>query len=692
MSWRYGPGPLKLRAVLGPFLRMSSDTLGDPETNSLPPTLPLAGRRAFLAAATLILLLAAMLRLVHLQDIPPGLARDETLNADIAAAILDGQHALFFRQGYGHEPLYHYLAAGLRPLLGDNWLAIRLLSVYLGLLLVAATMGWLRRSGAGRRAWLVALVAGLLLAISWLPIIFSRIGLRPILLPLLLVAAAGCWFRRPLLAGLFLGLATYSYTAGRVVFLIPILYLVYLLIFRRRLQVAHSDYARPILILVIALLIYLPQGLVLRSDPTLQERVWQLSGPLDALRDGDLRPIVETTVATLGAFAITGDPLWSYGIAGQPLFDLFTGLLFLAGVGLALWESQRQPLYGLALSWLVAALLPSAAAPDAPSMIRLTGAIPVFYLMPALSLDWLAGRVLDRRPTIRPAGRPRSFRQLVLIGLAVVVLLNLGRTLQNGFVEWPVAGETRLKWQSIWLDVGRHWRERHPTAKAESLVVADSWYEPVKADSLYRDYGERLPARWVQQGNAVIYPADRPAIFYVPEYAPASPDLLAVAGLAEPVFRSGNFPSMAVYDLPSEPAVIPFSTAVPFGRTGADQPLLTMLGMTPVPTPDNTKWVLVSYWQVVQPLPWDLAIFVHVLDPAGSSVLSQSDGLDAVPTTLRPGDTFLQRHELVRPAVPGPYTLQIGVYTRQDGQRLLQPDEPGDRLLLPEEWLPEESS
>ena len=58
----------------------------------------------------LILLLAAAFRLVVLPDLPPGLAQDEVLDADIALFIRGGEHALFFRHGYGHEPLYHYLA------------------------------------------------------------------------------------------------------------------------------------------------------------------------------------------------------------------------------------------------------------------------------------------------------------------------------------------------------------------------------------------------------------------------------------------------------------------------------------------------------------------------------------------------------------------------------------------------------
>ena len=44
-------------------------------------------------------------------------SQDEVLNGDIVTFIWQGRHALFFREGFGHEPLYHYWAALFRPLL-----------------------------------------------------------------------------------------------------------------------------------------------------------------------------------------------------------------------------------------------------------------------------------------------------------------------------------------------------------------------------------------------------------------------------------------------------------------------------------------------------------------------------------------------------------------------------------------------
>jgi hypothetical protein len=62
-----------------------------------------AVKRNFVWWGTAVLLIAAIFRLFMLHDVPPGLSQDEVLNADIVQFIRGGYHALFFREGYGHE-------------------------------------------------------------------------------------------------------------------------------------------------------------------------------------------------------------------------------------------------------------------------------------------------------------------------------------------------------------------------------------------------------------------------------------------------------------------------------------------------------------------------------------------------------------------------------------------------------------
>lgn len=661
-------------------------------------------RRAWLIATLVILLLAAALRLVALHDVPPGLSQDEVLNADIVQFIRGGEHAFFFPYGFGHEPLYHYFSVPFQVLLGDNALSIRLPAVFLGLLLVALGLRWARQA-YGR---LVGLVTGAGLSVSWWAIVFSRVGIRPILEPVLLVAAALLWpfdaarldrrvWARGLLAALVLGLTLYSYTAARVLFALPAGYLVYLLVMiflARRPTREKPDAAGPALdaalyrtqawlaaaALLVMVVMYLPLFLTLRAQPELQQRVEQLGGPLSALQAGDPGPVLSAALSTLGYFGVTGDPRWTYGLPGVPLFGPLLGLAFVTGVIVALLR-WRQPVTAFALLWLGAALIPSAITPDAPSSVRLVGALPVVYLMPAL----LAGAI-----DAWLAGRASSGRRSVLVVLVVVVVAGYGvRTVRNGFLEWPDELEARLRYQTAVLDMARLMYELDPSGAAVPILT-DGFVEPIDDASFQRNARVPRVTRWIQSGadvaGALVWPGGAPdgggspVWLLVPEYAPLSPDLLEAAGLAErPLLRTDLLPSVAVYEL-SPPPVHRHRVDKTFvsgqGENAAPLVQLSSYAMLDDATVNAEQQALqlVTQWRVLGDTPADLALFVHLLDGQGN-VVAQHDGLDASAYFLRPGDTVLQRHLIPLPddLADREYRVVAGVYQR-DGPRLLTND------------------
>lgn len=645
--------------------------------------------KPFLFLAAAILLLAAAFRLVALADIPPGLSQDEVLDAGIPATILAGNHALFFWQGYGHEPLYHYWAVPFYLMFGESVLTARLPAVFLGLLLVALTMRYARQEFGA----LTALVAGLGLAVSWWPIVFSRVGIRPIMAPVLLVAAALFWSKRPWLAGLLLGLSFYTYTAARIAWLIPILFIIlqwglgrWQWVEERPRLIPLPDSVRQLrpqvtLILLIGLLVAAPMQITLWRNPGLQQRVDQLSGPLDALRNGDPGPIWRSLTATLGVFSFTGDPRWTYTVPDRPLFDPVTALFFYGGLGIALWH-WRRPRYTLLLAWLAVMLLPSALTPQAPSTVRLVGAMPVIYLLPGLAITWLYQRIgftnSHSQSTHTPTTRNPQRAVLYLILLLVLLAINSGRTLRDGFIIWPAALETRFAYQTVLLDMARHWRAN----PASSLVVADSFFEPIDAESLHHNLGNDPGVRWLQagpeRGGALIFPGGEGGHLYVPEFAPLDPALWSWAGLSPiPLYRSAAAPSFAVYELPPP---IPGETLphpVTFGGR------LTLLGYEIVREDGTRPLHLFTIWRVDEPLPWDLTLFLH-LASTETDVLAQDDGFDAGATTLQPGDIVWQqlRLPLPDPAPPSLY-LRLGLYTSSDGQRLPPTGQPHDFLPLP---------
>lgn len=614
---------------------------------------------------TAVLLFAALFRVVWLHDVPPGLAQDEVLNADIVTFIRGGEHALFFRHGFGHEPLYHYFAVPFQILLGDNVLSIRLPAVTLGMLLVAATMRWVRRDFGV----LTAVLTGAGLAASWWPIIFSRIGLRPIMEPLLLVGMAYFW-KRPLLAGFFLGLSYYTYTGARIAPLIPVLfYLCWWLIKKFPAIVPNSqnlNHKYFITFLLTTVAIAAPMQITLWRNPQLQQRVDQLSEPLDALRSGNVGPIWETTAATLGVFSVTGDPRWTYMVAGRPLFDPFGALFFYAGLFLAL-SRIRRPHYLLIICWFAVALLPSALTPQAPSTIRLIGALPLVYLLPALALNWVTGGELRVASGKWPLRQRMAFFQTPLLFLlipAYILLLAL-RTVNSGFVEWPRHPETRDKYQTVLLDMSRYW---HGKLVEQPPVIADAFYEPIDADSFRRNLGYDPDARWVQFGEnagALVWPSGRGTEMLVPKAASLPEALRRQSGIArEPLYRSNGVPSFAVYHIPSvDPAV--FTTDVVF------EDAIRLIGVAVGSVEPERPFELFTYWEVLAELPWDLTAFVHLLGD-GPAPLRQHDGFDVAAERLQPGDIVMQRHLFLLPNdLQRPYTLAVGLYMGQSGVRWL---------------------
>lgn len=637
----------------------------------------------FIGSATAILLLAATMRLVVLSDLPPGLSQDEVLNADIVKFIRGGEHALFFRHGFGHEPLYHYLGVPFQILLGDNLLAIRLPSVFLGIVLVAITIRW-ARDNYGR---LVALVAGLGLAISWWAIIFSRVGIRPVLEAVLLVAAAWAWPRKSWLAGVFLGLSIYSYTAARYIFLLPLGMLTYLLLFHRQdqnLDPAQDDSWRSIrsalVVFLISLAFYVPLGLTLGANPTLQQRVDQLSGPLEALGQGDLEPVASMTMATLGVFSFNGDPRWTYSLPGRPIFDPLTSLFFLLGFLLLVYR-WRRPKYALLLIWFGLGLLPSALSPDAPSTIRLIGVLPIVFLLLGIGVQWTWQQWLFRRAKI---AHTRANLVWLPIVLAVVLLtVNVWRTVSDGFIRWPEATETRIRYQSVLQDIAEHWVAHGKPP----LVIADSYFEPIDADSLRRTLGYDPSARWVQAsdglpGALVVPKGVGQAYVYVPEFTQLPLDVLAAVGLSqEPAYRSEVHPSFSVYQYRAADVRPVNSANVSFEEA------MTFLGYDLLAA-NEQEIRLLTYWQVDNELPADLTTFVHLVD-AQAEIAAQHDGLDAAPQTLEHGDVVVQLHTIPVPAESPnePFLLQLGLYQRDSERRLSHAGTPADRLIIVDDLL-----
>jgi len=90
---------------------------------------------------------------------------------------------------------------------------------------------------------------------------------------------------------------------------------------------------------------------------------------------------------------------------------------------------------------------------------------------------------------------------------------------------------------------------------------------------------------------------------------------------------------------------------------------------------EGTSQHLRLAWHVSQPISGDVTVFLHVNDARGE-VVSQSDGYPigglSAPRLWRAGDVVTDERRVDVPLVlaPGRYTLELGLYRRENGLRL----------------------
>lgn len=540
-----------------------------------------------------LLLLAALFRLAFLTDLPVGLSQDEVLNADIVEGILAGRHAIFFREGFGHEPLYHYFSAPFQLLLGDNWVSIKFPAFALSMIGVALAMRWARREFGTN----VSLWTGAGLAVAWWPVIFGRLGLRPILLPVCLVLVMWWYERKPVWAGVALTAAFYTYTPAWVMAGLPI---GFGLMKRLRRQ--------SVIVGATALLLSSPLIWTLITDPSLLERGGQLSGPLTALLAGDPNPLVSAILRTIGAFGFVSEPRLTYGLLDQPLLNLVLGIFLLAGIFFALTLGMRGR---MVVIWFVLGILPSMLTPDAPSSIRMIGAvIPTFTLI-GIYLDSLG----------QLSGRERLVN---LLGYCLWVFVGISTVLTG--IQWREEGA--FKYQGFLAQ----------TVKATDgdAVIGRNFYYPIDDDSVRRMLGTPHQTRFVQGGKALIFTADE-----LPLYL--DPDGVALDEALIP-WRD------APYDFTFEPAV---------SEKMSDYLRLDGFSV-------DASTVLYAYTVLATP-PSDIRLFTHAVETIGQPPLTQDDSFDAIPAFLQAGDRILQ---VQRVPLSDGNCLVHGVYLRESGERI----------------------
>ncbi len=667
-------------------------------------------RRRVRAVSPLALTLVAWgLRLVALESAPPGWRDDELIHIHtLSGELFNGHFPLYFTGASGHEPLYHYLNAGLHAVLGYNVLSGHLLAVWCGTLAVPLTFKLTQRLFG----FLPATLAALALSTSFWSLMYSRFALRQISLPLLTLAAfyllwrllsdrppARSAIRPAFLAGLALGASLYTYPASRVLPALVAIMALYLVLFHR--DVFRRTWRALALALIVVLVLALPLASAIAhgaSEAAAQgigadARLVELARPIRALRDGDPDPLLENIWLTLGMFHATGDPEALYNIPDRPVFNLVDGALFWAGVLICMWR-WRTPRYFFLLLWLGAGLSPTVLSVPPASLSHSILIQPLAYLLPALALTegyrWLQTRF--KLTTQAP----------LWVAAALVFLLPTAyRDLRDYFVRWPRLSYVRFLYRADYRDAARYLDEQSESRDwAVGSLLMGPWDRLALDVDVQRD---DLTLRLFNPQRALLYPTGlEPGAVLLPSYPPPAPSIERLLRQDNPTDPGHPRPTLTTYRLATRAE---WQNA-PLAQFDNGLDLVAVVWEALPPPEPGQEMTLLTYWMVAAPLQLPpmplvanppppgiyagprLAVFAHLL-AADGTLVAGDDGLWVDPLTLRPGDRFIQIHHFAWPAqpLPGSYTVEMGLYDPFNGERWLARSETdltgSDHIVFP---------
>ena len=389
-----------------------------------------------IAALVLILILAAGFRLNELATHPPEMTSDHVEMLLDGQRIVNGQRIIFFANNGGREPFQMYALAlfGQMTGMGVSFYTLKLLGAIESLITVVVLF-WLGIELAGLRYRRLGILLGLamaaLLAASYWHVAISRQAERIMLTPLI-TAIIVIYLSRGLrnnrrkdfiIAGLALGLGLYMYQAVRMIPAFIILAGLAKLTFDqgglRSRFTTIVNFSTLVLISAVVFIpmfhysvehpeefwrrttgrllgdeiveVTLPNGAVTYRQASLQERIEAFNENVPVLLN-NIRNV-------LLMFNWKGDVAWINGYPNQPAMDVFSGALFLVGIGawLIMALKRRDLVLWLIPILIFVMLLPSAlsiAYPvENPSHTRTSGAIPAVYALAALPLALLAERI-----------------------------------------------------------------------------------------------------------------------------------------------------------------------------------------------------------------------------------------------------------------------------------------------------------
>ncbi|HEU5409128.1 MAG TPA: glycosyltransferase family 39 protein, partial [Nitrospira sp.] len=525
----------------------------------------------------------------------------------------------------------------------------------------------------------VALLTSAWLAVSLWHVMYSRIGLRTIMLPLVLAAAfyflwlgldrvaverqvpdlVGMgWF---VLAGGLLGIAQYTYTTARLAPIVVLVFSAYLAVFHRQLFLR----ALPGLIAagLSAVLVFAPEGwYFLHHLDDFTKRAQEVSVFNQSLATGlnlstPGSALIYSAVRSIGMFTFHGDDQWDRNIPGRPIFDPVSSVWFVVGIILIIRRS-REPRYAFLLIWLLLMLVPSILSlRNVPNFLRVTGLIPALFTLPALGVNELWNEWNKRTP---------NWLHLLPVGvLAVAFIAGTYQTYQDYFGLWAHAVSVSETFSSDRLLASGAGRVVAQQTGKQVFVGSGDEDESVQRYALMAANANPRVRVFTSPRSLVVPVGNSPLVYIFPRrFLPPQPLLDRCFGGVTPrtVEVASDGESVLRYDL-----------AAPCGNLEPEHPLLASFGQSfqvlgfdfPHDVPAGGVLTVRWYWKIIGSDSRDLSFFNQFYD-SNQRRLSQIDDRAFAPTYWPVGTTGVSTYDLqIGADLPtGAYSLQVGAYTR----------------------------
>jgi 4-amino-4-deoxy-L-arabinose transferase-like glycosyltransferase len=663
----------------------------------------------------LIALLALIPRFWRLDSVPPGWRDDELINSlVISQKAIDGDLAFYYSDASGHEALYHILSAATLALFGPGVPGIRWLPAVLGTVTVVLTY-LLATILFGRK---VAILSAVCLAVSFWSLMYSRIGIRHISLPVFMLVAFYAFWRglygirtfhnqvehsspdraddRPhyrwfVMAGLILGIGFYTYFASRGIPIILILVCLYLWLFQR--DIIRRRWKGILIMFALAAALAIPLVVTLLQQPETEARIEELAVPIIEAMEGNFVPLGQHVSRTLNMFHSDGDDEWLYNIPHRPVFGPVGAAFFWGGFIVAAWYALKPALrVGLRITgrsttrvehddrlgleaasafvliWWLVGISPGFISIPAASLGHTIVAQSAVYIIVALPLvpigHWLTNKYQsdDKRPAF------------IIAGLGGLLLLSLVvRDLPDYFHEWPSRGMTRFLYRADIKELADYLKDHEElTDFGVAGLLAGPW--DLVALEIDLDQDRPVLPRWYNPEKALLtgiagervlafigYPGT--SILYGDLYQPVHAEITGGYRLAtvdaQDKSQEGTFcyeNGLCLISAKYDPDVGTLDLHWLASRT-LDLPSMPLISNPPPP----------GVYSGLR-----LSVFAQKVDARGE-YLTGDDGFWVDAASLRPGDTFLQQHWL-EPITGGQEAIIFGLYDPMTGERILTED------------------